>query len=246
MQLRAQGEIDQLEELIRTASAYAPGPNLDNIALENLREHEKEGETPECRLSRPDTYQLLALFESAAHRSYIGSPHSDHRLTLVKLNVFRAFERNISALGYTRKWMTDDAISRFSVCGPLMKETPGSLPTSLQPTALQISQAHHPWLDFFPCAHMRDELIRREDTIDDSQLCRDLMGFWSMPTEADNCMLVWGDPWEPMNWEVTETFLRKWGFLVKNCPEIIWSSNFWRQQRGEQKLKWKVSFNLSL
>jgi hypothetical protein len=30
-------------------------------------------------------------------------PRADHRLTLVKLNIFRAFVRNITALGYTRE-----------------------------------------------------------------------------------------------------------------------------------------------
>lgn len=77
--------------------------------------------------------------------------------------------------------------------------------------------------------------------MDDSQFCRDLMGFWAMPDE-DNCMIVWGDPWDPMKWEVTETFLRRWGWLVKGCPEIIWSTNFWRQVRGEKRLPWKISF----
>ncbi|KAE8140305.1 hypothetical protein BDV38DRAFT_290538 [Aspergillus pseudotamarii] len=197
-----------------------------------------------CRISDPEVYQLLSLLESAAYQSYLGNPSSDHRLTLVKVNVFRAFERNITALGYTRSKLTDDAISRFSVDGPRKSDdlSDSLLPAALQPTALQKSQPHHPWLDFFPFAHLRDALIRHEDTLDDSQLCRDLMGFWTMPTVSDNCMLVWGDPWEPMNWEVTETFLEKWGFLVRSCPEIIWSSNHWRQQRGERRLKWRVSF----
>jgi hypothetical protein len=46
-----------------------------------------------------------------AYRSYCGDPRADHRLTLVKLNVFRAFVRNITALGYTREWMTDDSLT---------------------------------------------------------------------------------------------------------------------------------------
>ncbi|OGM43978.1 hypothetical protein ABOM_007986 [Aspergillus bombycis] len=197
-----------------------------------------------CRISDPEVYELLSLLESAAYQSYLRNPSSDHRLTLVKLNVFRAFERNITALGYTRSKLTDDAISRFSVDGPRKADdlSESLLPAGLQPTTLQKRQPHHPWLDFFPFAHLRDALIRHEDTLDDSQLCRDLMGFWTMPTVSDNCMLVWGDPWEPMNWEVTEAFLGKWGFLVRSCPEIIWSSNHWRQERGERRLKWKVSF----
>jgi hypothetical protein len=73
--------------------------------------------------------------------------------------------------------MTYDAISRFSISGPVKNDLPESLPASLQPTILQKTSAHHPWLEFFPFAHMRDALIRNEETLDDSQLCRDLMGF---------------------------------------------------------------------
>lgn len=189
-------------------------------------------------LSHSDLYHHLEVFESAAYRSYCGDPRADHRFTLVKLNVFRAFVRNMAALGYTREWMTDDSVSRFSVQGP---HAVVAIPASLQPTVLQQEQPHHPWLDFLPFARLRDNLICHEDLIDGSQFCRDLMDFWTMPDE-DNLMIVWGDPWNPMNWEITETFLGRWGWLVKGCPEIIWSTNFWRQVRGEKRLTWKVSF----
>lgn len=197
----------------------------------------------QCYLSHPHLYHHLIAFESAAYRSYCSDPRADHRLTLVKLNVFRAFVRNITALGYTREWMTDESLSRFSVHGPhAAHQDERVIPASLQPTKLQQTQPHHPWLDFFPFGRLRDNLIRHEDTMDDSQFCRDLMGFWNMPDD-DNCMIVWGDPWDPMNWEITETFLRRWGWLVKGCPEIIWSTNYWRRIRGEKRLPWKVSFD---
>lgn len=199
--------------------------------------------TSTCRLAHPSLYRFLVIFEAAAYRSYCGNPRADHLLTLAKLNVFRAFVRNVAVLGYSREWMTDDALSRFSISGPHPKAVPvANLPPSLHPTELQQSQPHHPWLDFFPFAPLRDTLIQHEDCMDDSQLCRDLMGFWTMPSE-ENCMLVWGNPWDPMNWEITEAFLRKWGRLVKGCPEILWSTNHWRLQRGEKRLLWRASFD---
>ena len=199
--------------------------------------------TSTCRLAHPSLYRFLAIFEAAAYRSYYGNPRADHLLTLAKVNVFRAFVRNVAVLGYSREWMTDDALSRFSISGPHPKAVPvTNLPPSLHPTELQQSQPHHPWLDFFPFAPLRDNLIQHEDCMDDSQLCRDLMGFWTMPSE-ENCMLVWGNPWDPMNWEITEAFLRKWGRLVKGCPEILWSTNHWRLQRGEKRLLWRASFD---
>ncbi|OJJ68241.1 hypothetical protein ASPBRDRAFT_133728 [Aspergillus brasiliensis CBS 101740] len=185
---------------------------------------------------------MLSVYEAAAYRSSLGNPQADHLLTLAKLNVFRAFVRNIAILGYTREWMTDDSLSRFSIHGPFQLTASTHIPPSLRPTELQQSRPHHPWLDFFPFARLRDNLIRNQDSMDDSQFCRDLMGFWTMPDEA-NCMLVWGDPWIPMNWELTETFLKKWGGLVKGCPEILWSTNQWRQLRGEKRLAWRASFD---
>ena len=49
-------------------------------------------------------------------------------------------------------------------------------------------------------------------------------------------MLIWGEPWRIDGWEVTEGFLRKWGWLLKGCDEMIEASNRWRGLRGEEPL----------
>ncbi|OKL56242.1 hypothetical protein UA08_08544 [Talaromyces atroroseus] len=214
---KAQKELEELQrhtEISTQAAALLQVPLADFSTLIQLAHNEAQNspQSTECRLTRLETYELQTLFEAAAYQSYIGNPRADHRLTLVKLNVFRAYVCNITALGYKREGMTDDSISRFNIHGP-HAPLEGSIPASLQPTALQQTKAHHPWLDFFPFAQMRDNLVAHEDEMDDSQLCRDLMGFWNM-AEHDNFMLVWGDPWDPMNWEITEAFLQKWGWLI--------------------------------
>jgi Domain of unknown function (DUF3425) len=241
--VQEQGELQRHMEISLQAAALLQVPLSDfSTLIQSVQgQVQSSPQGTECRLGRPEIYDLQALFEAAAYQSYIGNPCADHRLTLVKLNMFRAYVCNITALGYQWEGMTDDSISRFSVHGPLTQshnQLEGSIPASLKPTALQQTQIHHPWLDFFPFAQLRDNLIKHEEEIDDSQLCRDLVGFWNMP-ENDNFMLVWGDPWNPMNWEITEQFLQKWGWLVKGCPEIIWSSDHWRGVRGEEKLKWR-------
>lgn len=46
---------------------------------------------------------------------------------------------------------------------------------------------------------------------------------------------IWGTiPWDPMAWEVTGTFARKWWFLMDDG--ILHTTNFWRAQRGEGRL----------
>jgi hypothetical protein len=35
---------------------------------------------------------------------------------------------------------------------------------------------------------------------------------------------------------VSVPFLRKWGWLVRDCPEIFEGTNYWRGMRGERQL----------
>ncbi|KAH8423774.1 DUF3425 domain-containing protein [Aspergillus melleus] len=180
---------------------------------------------------------LLDQLSKAAYESYIiGSPASDHLLTLSKMNVFRAFGSIMATLGmkHDMEWLHDDAISPFSTLQPGFVEDT-NLPINLRPTALQRRNPHHPWLDFFPHPRMRDNLVAAGDTFDDEQLCIDIMGFWDMSNESCS-MLVWGDPSDPANWEVTEQFLRKWPWVVRGCGGLMEATNRWRASRGEKMI----------
>ncbi|GFF28391.1 hypothetical protein IFM61606_10150 [Aspergillus udagawae] len=180
--------------------------------------------------------QYLNRFVRTAYESYVlGSPTSDHLLTLSKVNVFRAFASIMSLLGmsHTEYWMHDDALSPFPTMGPGYIDEQ-KLPPSLRPTRLQKTIPHHPWLDFFPIPKIRDNLLTTgEDNFDDCQLCIDIMGFWDSGMDAC-CLLVWGDPTDPNNWEVTERFLQKWPWVVRGCPGLLESTNNWRRKRGDK------------
>lgn len=157
-------------------------------------------------------------------------------MTLTKVNVFRAFAQNLRLIGWSEYWMDHDAISPFNTALPQSPSAPGSnslIPTNLQPTRIQKSVHHHPWLDFFPLPKMRDNLIEAGDDWDDEQLCHDIMGFWGEST-MDAGLLVWGEPWDVQNWEVTEPFLKKWQWVVRGCPELMNATNSWRACRGEK------------
>ncbi|KAF4234672.1 hypothetical protein CNMCM8980_008598 [Aspergillus fumigatiaffinis] len=194
----------------------------------------KKNSTP-C-LNSSQVRQYLETFVRTAYESYIlGSPTSDHLLTLSKVNVFRAFASIMSLLGmsHTEDWMHDDALSPFPTLGPGYIDEQ-KLPPSLRPTRLQKTVPHHPWLDFFPIPKIRDNLLTMgEDNFDDCQLCVDIMGFWDSGMDAC-CLLVWGDPTDPKNWEVTERFLQKWPWVVRGCPDLMVSTNNWRRKRGEK------------
>lgn len=79
-----------------------------------------------------------------------------------------------------------DAVSPFATLRPGYIGNQ-SLPLSLQPTALQRSKEHHPWLDCFPFPSMRDNLLRALDGFDEDQLCLDIMGSGIRPWIVASC-----------------------------------------------------------
>ncbi|KAK9319473.1 hypothetical protein V1517DRAFT_46626 [Lipomyces orientalis] len=192
-----------------------------------------KGHTAICDLNFAGIQKISTYFQTFVTNNYIlGSPTADHLFTLVKLNVYRVMVRNISILGLTME-MADDAVSSFSTMNP--RRPDHCLPPSLRPTLLQRTIPHHPWLDIFPIPTMRDNLVSAGDSFDDVQLCIDIMEFCGVPSGRDG-LIVWGEPWDPYGWEVTEEFAKNWGWVFKGCHVIFESTNYWRAQRGEQQL----------
>lgn len=190
----------------------------------------------------------MTQVEAAARSSSYSasSLNLEHLLTLPKINVHRAIVENICSVGMTMDWMKEEnSISIFNLTMPVSVFVPGlvesSIPLDMQPTAVQRKVPHHPWLDFFPSPTLRDNLIILQDQIDDDELCHDLMAFWDTRNQRAG-LLVWGPPWLTSSWEVTETFLAKWGFLLYGCTTLLMSTNFWRLQRGEKPLVWRDYF----
>ncbi|PYI00279.1 hypothetical protein BO78DRAFT_439101, partial [Aspergillus sclerotiicarbonarius CBS 121057] len=176
-----------------------------------------------------------------------GSPRADLLLRVTRLNILRALNTNIDVLGYRAVDMQDDdALSMFSTIGPRCPVTYNRedvLPPALQPTLIQQTVPHHPWLDLIPIPKMRDNLILAESVMDDIQLCHDMCGHERSRAGHDRNsgmgetgVIVWKDPWDPEGWEVTETFVRLWGWAVQDCWELFRSTNAWRKQRGERPL----------
>jgi hypothetical protein len=193
-----------------------------------------------------DTKRILSRLEAVIYKEFAtGSPCADLLLGLTQLNILRALNANIDVLGYRAADMHDDAVSVFSTLGPLRAEHDDQvLPPALQPTIVQQTIPHHPWLDLIPIPKMRDNLIRAGESIDDVQLCYDLCGYRSSGTgdkratteKGETGVVVWKDPWDPCGWEVTESFLRRWGWIVRDCWELFVSTDMWRRKRGEKPL----------
>ncbi|KAL3455056.1 hypothetical protein BJX64DRAFT_91143 [Aspergillus heterothallicus] len=223
-------------------SSHGSGASRSSAVVSIESEPEQESQAlNSCANAPPNAQEYLRWFEATLRESYLlGSPKSEHLIGLTRLNVHRAINENIRAIGMDSDWMIcDDTISIFNLCSPQSRATytETSIPPALRPTEIQKTIPHHPWLDFFPFPRMRDCLITASHLFDDEELCHDLMAFWDTRNTGAT-LIVWGQPWDPRNWEASAGFLRKWGWLVKGSMELLLSTNYWRRKRGEPGIVW--------
>lgn len=211
---------------------------------------------------------------SDSERPFHSPISSDHLLLhLIHYNVYRALTLNKSILRSSTGLVTIDTVvpirlSSKNLCDglTLVRPLPGhTLPASLQPTELQMSEPHWSWINMIPFPSIRNNLIRAEGFYDQGELCDDLFGdmfpnyilprttsslpmttLERMDSNSDdvssrrNGLIVWGDAWDVMNWEATPRFLLKWGWLLEGCGDLIAATNWWRGTREEVPLHWNV------
>lgn len=179
--------------------------------------------------------KMDVLTQIALHYYHSGSPRNDLLLHLVQLNFTTALMENTRILGLTSDQLHDDAISPFNTIGPWQYDRLNHLPRMLQPTSIQKSVPHHPWLDLLPGPQLRDNLILVGDFEEETQLCLDMKGCGA-PRSQRSGIIVWSDPWDPAGWEITEPFAHCWGWVIQNCRDLAYSTNQWRAKRHERPL----------
>jgi hypothetical protein len=154
---------------------------------------------------------------------------------IAEYNLFRAIQTNLQILGIKIKGSPcsfEGAITPFP-----QQFGNGSVPLTLRPTQLQQSTLYEEWIGILPSPRMRDNFIRCQHLFSVTDLCADLLGgLMGRENDFDAGILVWSDPWDPSGWEVTEGFLKKWGFLIEGCVDLFQSTNRWRYLRGEVPL----------
>ncbi|KAM5358322.1 hypothetical protein ACJZ2D_015391 [Fusarium nematophilum] len=176
--------------------------------------------------------------------------HPERLLSIMQINIFHALHRNSEALGQSTLWLFCDSISPFGKIGPENTSNPSNpmlaagmaaqYPRGLTPTTIQLSTPHHPWVDLFPWPKLRDRIIYLcyiAEAMDDDDLCFDMAEFDAPRDRESVSLIVWGEPWDPRGWEATVPFLRKWGWLLEGCTELLEGTNYWRTRRGERELK---------
>jgi hypothetical protein len=157
--------------------------------------------------------------------------------SLTQLNIISAMCTNADLMGLTLELLNEDLASQFNLLGPSSLH----LPPSLWPSKSQRKIIHHPWIDLLPMVSLREALLFRAQTLDEDELCGDLCGV----VESDEIGLrVWGEAWDPFAYEASERLIRKWDWLVVECPDIIRSTNSWRRRRGEKAIVFKNTLNV--
>ncbi|KAF9693725.1 hypothetical protein EKO04_008314 [Ascochyta lentis] len=195
-----------------------------------------------CKNMLPGAQARLDFYARRAYTEYmLCSPRPAALHTVVQLNVLHALMQNASRLRIKPMTLCGlDSLSPFNHIGPASpRALDENLPPSLQPTALQTSIQHRPWIDLFPLPELRDAILRLSWTELEGEISTDLLDVDEAEVVKPN-LVVWGDAADPRAWEATMPFLRKWGWLVRGCEGLLESTNYWRERRGDRKLVIKM------
>ncbi|KAF2106601.1 hypothetical protein BDV96DRAFT_654603 [Lophiotrema nucula] len=186
-----------------------------------------------------------------AYEDYtLGAPRPSNLPILIKLNVLNALVQNTILLGVPPEGLCqDEFISAFNEVGPYPPHHPKALtscPKALMPTDIQRKIIHHPWIDMFPFPQFRDNVLLAVEAglFDEDELCLDILDVGTQSSQSiieNPALIVWGDAPDFRGWEANAPFLRKWGWLLRGCPELIEGTNYWREKRGEKRIVFEVS-----
>lgn len=217
-----------------SSASYESPRGMEDSALA-LKRPQPQG----CMASLPQVQALMSRFADHAYASYMqGKPALVHLPLLARYNVSTALATNAALLGVTEEFYEWEGISPINKQGPLLglhfHNQFLDWPASLQPTQLQLSMEHHPWVDCFPWPQLRDNLLKAfeyPDLCDEDELCHDICDYNN--AEKEPILFIWGSPWDSRSWEVSNEFLKKWAWLLNGCGDMINATNYWRAKRGE-------------
>jgi Domain of unknown function (DUF3425) len=205
------------------------------MQLPTSQQRGNRGSNHFCGVTANISYNTLGQLQNTVYQGLThGSVRADLLMSVMQFNILRGIISNILTLGMTVEILQDDIVSPFNTMGPLAPDI-AALPPSLRPTALQKQIEHHPWIDPFPVPSVRDLLLRMDGQYDDYELCKDLFEECD-PKTGKPGLIIWGDPWDAHGFELSDHFVKKWGWMFKECVDICQSTNHWRAQRGEKPI----------
>ena len=163
----------------------------------------------------------------------------DHMMTLFQYNVLRGNVVNRQLVEPLESELArlDSPVGLHVLSFP---SNPKLIPPAFLPTVLQQTIPHKRWIDIIPHPVWRDNVILATGTFDEHELWTEVMGglFEGFPDSEvpSNGVIAWSPPWHISGWEFSEAFLRKWGWSLIGCEEVLEYTNTWRGRRGEEPL----------
>ncbi|KAF2190897.1 hypothetical protein K469DRAFT_747273 [Zopfia rhizophila CBS 207.26] len=156
--------------------------NYNGSEDSSLSEGDNKSSRGACINSNPRIEVVMKLFAQHAYDSYVqGAPVLAHLPKIIQFNISTALACNAKMLGVSTDWLEYDVISPFNKQGPelglTLSPTSADWPASLNPTPLQSTFEHHPWVELFPLPPMRDNFLQTFENLeicDEDGLCRDL------------------------------------------------------------------------
>lgn len=186
-----------------------------------------------------DTRKPLLVARSRKEHFRIAFPLCpDNLITLLQFNALKAMAVNKSLVtgSFIVPLDCDEEIIHLTP----WPDRPELLPPTLVPTTLQQTVPHGNWIDIWPSPEGRDRLILAAGTFDEDELWDDCIGglYDGFPDDEiqRRGIVAWSPPWDLSGWEMSEGFLRKWGWLIKGIPGVLEATNRWRMKRGEDPL----------
>ncbi|KAG9256960.1 uncharacterized protein F5Z01DRAFT_647169 [Emericellopsis atlantica] len=184
------------------------------------------------------------------------SPMQLSRIYVVEAGLFGALFANCYALGMSDigPMMVEDGCSPFSIDpetgyheSQLLAVKPRfrSITPDLQPTDIQLTFGHHPYIDVIPFGDFRQRTLQalsaEDGALDEDQLCIDLGGgglvCWG--SQQNSLGMEAGVPWDARSWEPQMWFMKKYWDLVGGFGGEMYKSLVWWHQARGQQISWE-------
>jgi hypothetical protein len=161
----------------------------------------------------------------------------DELSLVINCNFMRAVTENAQRLRLNlsslRSGATTTTFRHASVVG---------LPQTLEPVELQYLLPHDPIIDTIPHARLRYNVLHciitgKLDAACFSTCLRRSGTIVNIQGETLRCgFVVWDLSQHLSSWELSEAFIKTWGFLLGGCEDFVAVTNVWRNRKGEKSL----------
>jgi hypothetical protein len=117
-----------------------------------------------------------------------------------------------------------------------------NLPQTIEPVELQYLLPHDPIIDTIPHVRLRYNVLYciitgKLDPACFSACLRCSGTIVNIQGEAlRSGLVVWDLPQHLSSWELSEAFIKTWGFLLEGCENFVTVTNVWRNRKGERAL----------